>query len=834
MKKIDTLDDIREFEKFSNHAKRAIVESFEIARDDKSSNVNPRHLFIGILLQQSSMARKVIEKMGVDVFETIRAIRSEMSLFEPSAIVKGMSDDFKSVLTDSLLIANELGHVYAGTEHILLAILKLKNYDFVVDFEVAGITYSSLKDVLLSFGTYQQGFFGNKSTISNVDDIEGDEESALDVFAEDMNEKEKLGKYLPVFGRDDETERLIHILSRRTKSNPILVGEAGVGKTAIVEGLVQRINQKKVPISFQNKRIVNLDIAGILAGSKIRGDVEERILDVVKEASEDNHVILFIDEIHMIVGAGSAGQGSMDIANILKPHLTNGSISVIGSTTYNEYQQYFESDNALSRRFQPVFVSEISVDESIELIKNLKSKLEDYHGVTIENNAVDAAVRLSQRYITDRYLPDKAIDVIDEAAAGLKIKMDNKSKKYFELVENLDLIRKMKNDSIEINDMDKASKLRKKEVELTKKIELVSSDRSKQKASFILGEDDVRKVVSRFTKIPVDKMDKDSVVGLINLEKDMRSLVIGQDDAIARIVSSIKRAKVGIGDLKRPMASFMFVGPSGVGKTQTAKVIAKQLFGREESIIQLDMSEYMEQHSVSKLIGSPPGYVGFQDGGQFTEKIRRNPYSVVLLDEIEKAHPDLLNILLQILEEGQIKDSKGRLVNFKNTIIIMTSNLGVREVVDSKVLGFNLDGDPNNDSKKKEMDREFESIREKIMSSLKSELKPEFLNRIDDIIVFKGLTDSDAIKIVKLEISKLNQRLDERNIIIAVTSGAIEYIAKEGISREYGARNIRRKIQELIENPLANKILDMGMLDNSRKISVRVFRSSGGIDIEVN
>jgi ATP-dependent Clp protease ATP-binding subunit ClpC len=833
MGKVETLDDIREFDKFSNFAKKSIIEAYEMAREEESVFVTIRHLVMAILLQKSSMARKIMEKVGVDIMETIRAIRYDSSI-PTSGVLKGFSDDVKKVLVDALLIANEFGHVYAGTEHILLSILKVKNQDFVEDFENVGINYKSVKEMLLSMGTYQQGFFGSKAN-SQIDDSDEDDESALSVFSEDMNEREKNGKYMPVYGRESEIERLIHILSRKTKSNPILVGEAGVGKTAIVEGLVQRINNKEVPLTFQNKKVVSLDIAGILAGSKIRGDVEERILDVVREASDDPNIILFIDEVHMIVGAGSAGQGSMDIANILKPHLTNGSISVIGSTTYNEYQQYFESDNALSRRFQPVFVSEISIEESIEVMKNIRKKLEDFHGVSITDEAIETAVKLSQRYINDRYLPDKAIDLIDEAAAGQKIAKDNKSKKYFELVNQLELAKKMKLEALDQNKLDQASRLRKQETDLESKIEKLSKGRDKLgKVEYMVSEDSVRKVISKLTKIPIEKMGQDNIQSLLNLNKDMKKEIIGQSDAVDRIISSIKRAKVGIGDTKRPLASFMFVGPSGVGKTQTAKVLAKSLFGREESIIQLDMSEYMEQHSVSKLIGAPPGYIGFQEGGQFTEKVRRNPYSVILLDEIEKAHPDLLNILLQILEEGSVKDGKGRFVSFKNAIIIMTSNLGVSDILNSKVLGFSLDGSLSNDPEKKVVDSEMKSMREKIMSSLKSELRPEFLNRIDDIVIFRGLSDKDMIEIVKLEIDKLNKRLDEKSIVVVPTVGAIRHIGEVGMSKEYGARNIRRKIQELVENPLANLLLEMGMIENSTNLKViKLLKTKSGIELKL-
>jgi len=836
MSKVNTFDQLDEFEKLSGYAKKVLIESFSLSRIEGSRKVLPRHLFMAVLTQQRSISTRLLERLGVDIEETLRSISDSNRKVKPSFEGQTQfSENVKKILVDAFVIASDLGHVYTGTEHLLLALLRFKNLNIVVDLNVAGITYESVKEALLKFATYHQGVFGNQEGIAIDSEIDDDDkETVLQAFSENMNERSEKGAYLPVYGRNDEIERIIHILSRKTKSNPILVGEAGVGKTAVIEGLVQRLNSKDVPISFQDKKIVNLDIAGVLAGSKIRGDIEERILGVIKEASDHPDIILFIDEIHMIIGAGSAGQGSMDIANILKPHLTSGKISVIGATTLNEYQQFFESDSALSRRFQPVHIEEISQKESVDVLKNIRGKLEDFHKVLITDEAIDTAVSLSMRYIPDKFLPDKAIDILDEAAAGKKISIDGDKDEYAKIQKDLKRYQDMKALALNSGQIEKASRLRKKELELEKVVaNLTSHTKFPNRVENVVDDGVIRRVVSKLTKVPVEKLGMDALKALSSLKESMQKKIIGQSDALTRIVASIKRAKIGIGDIKKPMASFLFVGPSGVGKTETAKALANEIFGKEDSVIQLDMSEYMEQHSLSKLIGAPPGYVGFQDGGQFTEKIRRNPYSVVLLDEIEKAHPDLLNILLQILDEGQVKDGKGRIVNFRNTIIIMTSNLGVEEILNDDVLGFSLDESLVNDPKEIEVTRAFERMNEKMMEVLKEELRPEFLNRIDSVILFKGLSDSDILKITELEIDKLNSRIHEKNLAVAVSQGAIKYLASESGSEEYGARNVKRKIQELVENPLANLILEQGLVDNKDMVIVRVLKNKSGIYLKL-
>ncbi|MBD3362408.1 AAA domain-containing protein [Candidatus Dojkabacteria bacterium] len=808
-----TVDQMKELDKFSEYAKKAIVNAFEQAMKEEASEVTPKHIFIGILEDDKGICPRLLNKLGVDVNRTLKSLDfiKEDKDTSQSKNLK-MNETSKQLLVDAFVIASEMNHVYVGTEHILLSILKLEDLDFVKDLNKVGIDYASVSKVLLGFATYHKGVFKKSEDDMDEDEDGDDSTSSISTFAHDMNELAESGKYMPIYGREIEIERMIHILSRKTKSNPILVGEAGVGKTAIVEGLVQKIVNNKVPPSFSKKRIVNLDLAGIIAGSKIRGDVEERILGIMKEAKQDPNLILFIDEIHMIVGAGSTGQGTMDVANILKPFLTTNDISVIGATTLDEYQKYFESDSALTRRFQSIIVEEIGEEDSIQALKNIRTKLENFHGVKIEDNALVQSVKLTKRYITDRFLPDKAIDVLDEAAAGKKISKEGEIDKFTEIKEEYEDIRKSKDKVLLQGKIKKAAKLRKQEIEIKKKMDKMTKKTNSRNKSLKVTDDDIRKVIADLTKIPVEKMDSNEIQSLINIEQSLRKSIVGQPDAINKVAAAIKRSRVGIGDQNRPSGSFLFLGPSGVGKTELAKTIAKEVFGDESSLVQIDMSEHMEKHSVSKLIGSPPGYVGFQEGGQLTEKIRRNPYSVVLFDEIEKAHIDLLNILLQILEEGQLQDAKGRTINFRNTIIIMTSNIGAEEVMKDNILGFNLDLDTSNDSEEEEgeMDEAFNLMRERLMEKLKDTLRPELLNRIDEIIVFRGLSDSDITDIIGLELEKLNKRLAEKNVHVEASRGAIKFIAKEGASKEYGARNVKRKIQELIENPLALLILKEG------------------------
>ncbi len=840
MSDTQTFDQTKALDKMTDYAKKAIVNAFEIARNEGNSEVTVKHMFMGIISNKSNIASRLLSKLGVDLngtMESLKLKKQDSSSIEIINVTNNiLSGDVKQLLVDAFVLATDYGHVYVGTEHILLAILKLEHIDFVADLKNVGLSYENIDRALQSFATYNNNLI-SKEPIDNYSDDsmrskkEGEMESMIEAYSTDFNELAKRKKFMPIYGRDDEIERMIHILSRKTKSNPILVGEAGVGKTAVVEGLAQRIIEKKVPRLFYNKKIVSIDLAGILAGSKIRGDVEERLLGIIEEASANPDLILFIDEIHMIIGAGSAGQGSMDVANILKPHLTNGSISVIGATTLNEYQKYFETDSAIARRFQPVMVEEISELEAIQALKFLKTRLEDFHKVVIADEAIEDAVKLTARYINDRYLPDKAIDVLDEAAAGKKIAYDDDKTKFSKLKEKHELLAAEKNKALDENKIKEAAELRKKEVEALDKLNELEKEGDKKANRYIVAGDDVRKVVSRLTKIPTQKIDTDTLKVLSNLEKKIGKNIIGQPDAVKRVSSALRRARVGIGDESRPLASFLFLGPTGIGKTELAKVIASELFGSEDALIQVDMSEFMEQHSVSKLIGSPPGYVGFQEGGQLTEKIRHNPYSVLLLDEIEKAHPDLLSIFLQVLEEGSLKDGKGRKINFKNTVVIMTSNIGAEEISTHRILGFSVDNNEANDPLINKIDKVFEQMKEKLMERLKDVMRPELLNRIDEVIVFRGLDDKDIVEITKIQIDKLNKRLVNLNLSVAVSEGAIKYIAHQGFSKEYGARNIKRKIQELLENPIAEMLVASGMSKSKDLEVLKVAKVKTGLKI---
>jgi ATP-dependent Clp protease ATP-binding subunit ClpC len=804
MKKISATNNVKGTERFTQYLKKAIVLSYELAKKRGSTEISLKDLFYAIISQPKNIASRILEKSGVDIRSTMEGLRGEYD--RTAADINPVpSENMRKVLSESFVLSSKFGHVYVGTEHVLYAMLNYKDESFVNDLKSVGIDANSFKRMMLSYGTYQPGLFSRqKKTISS--DQKENEESSLEFFARNMNEMFKEGKFMEVWGREEEIKRVIHILSRKTKNNPILVGEAGVGKTAIVEGIVSRVERGEVPKSFKDKEFIRLDLASIIAGSKIRGDVEDRILSIVDEVAEDEDKVLFIDEIHMIIGAGTAGQGSMDVANILKPYLTNGEIRVIGATTFDEYQKYFETDSALARRFQPVMVDEINKADAYKILLNLQEGFENYHNVKITKESMKEAVDLADRYITDRYFPDKAIDIIDEAAAGKKISKETKESDQDDLKNKLEDIRDKKDESIMKNEMDEAVELLKEEREIISKLNKASEKSSKKKYKVKL--EDVRQVVSRWTKIPVESLDVEDLEALDKLEPNIKEKIVGQNHAVETVVNALKRSKIGINNPNRPLATLLFLGPTGVGKTQLTKELAKEVFGSEDSLIQIDMSEFMEQHSVAKLIGSPPGYVGFQEGGQLTEKVRRNPYSIILFDEIEKAHPELLNILLQVMEEGHLQDSKGRKVNFKNTIIILTSNIGASEIKNAGDLGFNLDDMIDTDKDDEEVERDFEKMKEKLTEELKDELPPEFLNRLDSVVIFRSLKEEDIKEIVKIELDILSDRLDKKGINMRVTDGTIDYLSEESYDEEYGGRNVRRKVQEHIENAIAEKLLE--------------------------
>ncbi len=813
MKKIDIQE--KSLSKLSNNLVKALVKAFDFAEKRQGKEVNAEDFFCAILSDKGCFATKLLERLGVESNSTLMGIELK---YKDKVINKNIPTEFgekaRKILARAFLISHDLRHVYVGTEHLLLSILSEDEFDFVKDLAKVGLNYDKVAQAMLSIGVYQPGVF---SSISDKFD-DTDKQKSLSFFSKDMNALAKSGKYLKVWGRDDEIERIIHILSRKTKNNALLVGEAGVGKTAIVEGMVQRIAEGNVPPSFKNKKIVQLDVSAIIAGSKIRGDVEERLLGIISEMAANKDVIIFIDEIHMIVGAGTAGPGNtMDIANIIKPYLTNGDLRVIGSTTFDEYQQYIEEDDALARRFQTIMVNEISKSEAVEVLRMLKPQFEKYHNVKIPDEVIVESVDLSSRYIANKYLPDKAIDVIDEASAAIKISVDKKTKEHDPEKAELEETIKKKESALRQKNITKATKFREREIYLVNLIRELNEKRLKSRKKQV-GVEDVRKVISKWSGVPVNSLTGSEVAKLNDIDKILKTRIIGQDIVIDKIASSLKRSRIGLSDANKPLSTFLFLGPTGVGKTQTAKEIAEKLYGNADSLIQVDMSEYMESHSVSKLIGSPPGYVGFQEGGQLTEKVRRKPYSVILFDEIEKAHPDLLNILLQILDEGHIQDSKGRLVNFKNTIIIMTSNIGAWESADIQSLGFNIgQGNKNKD------DESYEKMKLKLIEVLKESLPPEFLNRIDEVLVFRKLDEKDAKKIVSLMVQDVKEKMKARNIILSVGDGLINFIVQSGFSEEYGARNLKRSVQEILENALVDYLIEKGYVNKQvEKVKVLV------------
>ncbi len=814
--KNDFFSDVFGLGRFTDNARVAIVGAHDVAKKFSNSEIAPVHLFISIISNPSDLVSRIFDLVGMDMAATLKAVEKEVISKLPktdSTIV--LSDKLKKIINRSFIKAEELQHVYVGMEHLLLALLELKDEEFVKELYQSGLTTERVIASLGDLGNYLPGILSHTEADQMFDQL--DQDGNLPFFCREMNEAAEAGDFLNITGRDKEIERLIHILSRKTKNNPILVGDAGVGKTAVVEGFVQRIVRGDVPSSFLDKQVLSLDVASILAGARVRGDVEERILTLVNDAIESGDKIIFIDEIHMIVGAGSSGgRDSMDVGNILKPYLTDSRLRIIGATTNTEYRKYFDDDAALSRRFQPIDIEEIDKKSAIEILGHLRHDFEKYHGVKIKKEAIIESVDLSSKYIADRYLPDKAIDLLDEAAASVKIGREiNIEPELAKLGEKLLVVQRRKQASITKGDMEKASKHKHDEEKITDEIEILidgkqdASHKNKQVTAEL-----IKRIVVDWTKIPLAAGSTDNSK-LKELHRNIKKRIVGQDQVLDSVVEALKRSHLGLTEQRRPLASFLFLGPTGVGKTQLARTIASELFGSEDLLVQFNMSEYMEQHSVAKLIGSPPGYVGYQEGGQLTELVRRKPYSVVLFDEIEKAHPEILNLLLQILEEGELKDGKGRKALFKNTIVILTSNIGAEEVSKDKNLGFNVDIDEVDDS---ELDQAFEEMREGLLEALQDEVRPEILNRLDEIAIFRGFNEQDCLEISQVMIDELVLRLLENSISLEVTQGVVNLINEEGYSKEYGARNIRRTIQEKIENGLANYMIENNMHKPKRGI----------------
>lgn len=800
-----------QFKGFTEKANKALNLAIESAEEMRHNYVGTEHILYGLVKEGSGVAATALNECGVTedaLREKLESINGTMSLVELTP------DDFtprtKRVLRAAVIISSKTGYTYVGTEHLLLAILSESDSYAVAFLEELGVSVERLTQAVSKGmqGGADEGFGGFENESAPNGSQKGG--SALDKFGRDLTQAAKNGEIDPVIGREKEIQRVIQILSRRTKNNPVLIGEPGVGKTAVAEGLALEIVKGNVPEILKDKRVVSLDLTGMVAGAKYRGDFEERIKAAIDEVKKSKNTILFIDELHTIVGAGAA-EGSADAANILKPSLARGDFQVIGATTLNEYRKYIEKDAALERRFQPVKVGEPTPEQAVQILKGLRDSYEAHHKVKITDEAINAAVTLSSRYIADRYLPDKAIDLIDEGASKVRLASLTSPDNVKELEDEIADYEKEKASAINEQDFERAARLRDEQKELQTKLDDAKKKWQEQQKgnSGEVTAEDIAKIVSEWTGIPVVQLTKEESERLLNMENVLHERVIGQSEAVTAIAKAIRRGRVGLKDPKRPVGSFIFLGPTGVGKTELCKALAEAMFGDENAMLRLDMSEYMEKHTVSKLIGSPPGYVGFEEGGQLTEKVRRKPYSVVLFDEIEKAHPDVFNMLLQILEDGRLTDSQGRTVDFKNTVIIMTSNVGARLITEKQSsLGFNSENENAEESEKKD-------IKELVTGELRKVFRPEFLNRVDDIIVFNKLNKDEIKQIAVKMLKTLENRLDKMNIKISFTDNAISEIADKGFDENYGARPLRRAIQNEIEDPLSEQMLEGKVKDGA-------------------
>ncbi len=801
---------LNQFDRFSENAKLSLVNAQELARAAGASVVDSDHMLLGILLTKKSAATELLGSMSIS-FEKAKAASEVISGLTGIIRIGGLSDDAQRLLEVSMGTASQFSSPYVGTEHMLYAVCMMSNSKAAKILIDNKANLDHIKNELEAIFQNPQEEFGSGmdegTTFSSVgpnDPRPVNKKSktpVLDGFSTDLTKIAKDGRLDPVIGREKEISRVISILNRRTKNNPVLIGDPGVGKTAIVEGLAQKIADEIVPELLLEKKIMMLDLASVIAGTKYRGEFEDRLKRIIKELKENDDIILFIDELHTIVGAGAA-EGAIDAANIFKPALSRGEIQVIGATTLDEYRKYIEKDSALERRFQPVVAPEPTIDETIEILKGIRPKYEEYHRVRITKQALEAAAKLSKRYVPDRFLPDKAIDLIDEAASLLKVKKGTVSKSIRNLEKNIKEIRSQKEDAILEQKYAEAAELKQKEDILEIEIEKVRKKEGVIESGLVIDEESIADVISNSTGIPITRLVEKEQASLLKLESKLKRRVIGQEEPIIEISSAVRRARTGISDEKRPIGSFIFLGPTGVGKTELAKALAAEMFGDDDALVKIDMSEFMEKHNVSRLVGAPAGYVGYDEGGQLTEKIRRKPYSVVLFDEIEKAHPDVFNMLLQIMEDGYLTDAKGRRVDF-----------GASDFYKSKEIGF------TKDVSKKKLAEIQKDIEEKVQVDLKKRFKPEFLNRIDKIIVFRALSKEYVKKIVNLQLTLVKGRLLEQNIKLSVTEQAKALIIEKGYDVDSGARPLKRTIQNLIEDPLANGILS-GEFEKGSEVSV--------------
>lgn len=801
--------DYQEFSRFlTENARMSLAHANTIARGLGNAYIGTEHLLLGLLAQEGSLGGKILEDSGVTLSRAQIALKlNPKDIINGTSNTKGYSETAKLTLRMAYEVAQDYGQDYCGTEHILYSILSQKNARATVMLRDLGV---KVDNVLLELENYLNRQFSQADSNGAIPGTgsrrsgrrNGQQKTALDTYSTDLTAQAKAGKLDPVVGRDQQIRRLITILNRRTKNNPVLIGEPGVGKTAIVEGLAQRIVAEDVPDSLLDKRIVILDLAAMVAGTKYRGEFEERLKKVMQELEEDKRTVAFIDEMHLIVGAGSA-EGSMDAGNILKPALSRGKIQIIGATTTAEYTKHIEKDAALERRFQPIQVPETNVAETIAILKGLRKHYEDFHGVTFSDEVIEDTVHFAKRYIQDRFMPDKAIDLLDETAAHLRIDRVKTSPEVRKLQKELKLVNARIDEAVDAEDYERAARSKTRASQINERLVELEKE-GKNSKRIVVTNDDVAEVVARITGVPVKRVIKSEAKYLLNLEKNIGRYVIGQNEAVEVVSKAIRRNRSGIGAGNRPIGSFIFLGPTGVGKTELARVLAREFFGSENALVKIDMSEFGEHHNVSRLVGAPAGYVGYDDGGQLTDKIRRHPYSLVLFDEVEKAHPDVFNMLLQLLEDGYITDAKGRRVDFTNTIVIMTSNLGADKLQKEATLGFQADRPSDFD----DLENLHEQNKSKVIDKLKKEFRPELLNRIDKVIVFHALTKKEIYKIIDLQIDELRKRLQKHGLSVTVTKGAKDYLLKHGYDALNGVRPLRRLIQDTIEDQMALELLE--------------------------